>query len=99
MKTLALWAIRGYQLVLSPLLPASCRFYPSCSEYAYQAVERYGLLRGSVKAGWRLLRCNPWNDGGFDPVDPADRERHEARIAALEAHERRAAGRGRLTGS
>ncbi|MCC6628023.1 MAG: membrane protein insertion efficiency factor YidD [Chloroflexi bacterium] len=97
MRALALWVIRGYQAVLSPLLPPACRYYPSCSEYAYQAIERHGVLRGGLKAGWRLLRCNPWSDGGFDPVDAADRERHEARIAALEAHEQRAAARTHVT--
>lgn len=85
MKHLALWAIRGYQLMISPLLGPSCRFYPSCSRYAYQAIDRHGLIRGGLKAGWRLLRCNPWNPGGYDPVDPADRERHEREVAALDA--------------
>jgi hypothetical protein len=88
MKQVALWAIRGYQRGLSPLLPPSCRYYPSCSEYAYQAISRYGLIKGGAKATWRLLRCNPWTAGGFDPVDAADREayeraraEHDARIA------------------
>jgi putative membrane protein insertion efficiency factor len=85
MKHLALWAIRGYQIAISPLLPSSCRFYPTCSRYAYTAIERHGLLVGGRKAVWRVLRCNPWNAGGFDPVDPADRERHEREVAALEA--------------
>lgn len=84
MKHLALWAIRGYQMFISPLLPPSCRYYPTCSHYAYQAIARYGLLRGGAKAAWRILRCNPWSPGGFDPVDPADRERHERAIAALD---------------
>jgi len=61
--------IRAYQLLLSPLLGPRCRYYPSCSEYAAQAVQRYGILRGLVLAGWRLLRCNPWSHGGFDPVE------------------------------
>jgi putative membrane protein insertion efficiency factor len=85
MKYLALWAIRGYKIAISPLLPSSCRFYPTCSEYAYQAIDRYGLLVGGAKAGWRILRCNPWTDGGYDPVDPEDRERHERAVAAIEA--------------
>jgi uncharacterized protein len=85
MKHLALWAIRGYKIVISPLLPSSCRFYPTCSEYAYQAIDRHGLLVGGAKAGWRILRCNPWNDGGYDPVDPEDRVRHEREVAAIEA--------------
>jgi uncharacterized protein len=61
--------IRLYQWFLSPLLGQRCRYYPSCSEYAVQAVQRFGILRGAVLAGWRLLRCNPWSRGGFDPVD------------------------------
>lgn len=60
---------RGYQRFVSPLLPARCRFWPSCSEYAVQAVERHGILRGTVLAGWRVLRCNPWSLGGVDPVE------------------------------
>ena len=86
MKEIALWAIRGYQRVISPLLPPSCRFYPSCSEYGYQAISRYGLWRGGLKTAWRILRCNPWSDGGYDPVDPADRERHERALAEHDAH-------------
>ena len=85
MKQVALWLIRGYQVAISPLLPPSCRFYPSCSQYAYEAIGRYGLLKGGAKAAWRILRCNPWNDGGYDPVDPADRDRHEQAVAAREA--------------
>ena len=61
--------IRAYQLLLSPLVGQRCKYYPSCSEYAAQAIQRYGILRGLVLAGWRLLRCNPWSRGGFDPVE------------------------------
>jgi uncharacterized protein len=61
--------LRVYQRLISPALGARCRYYPSCSEYAAQAIERFGILRGLVLAGWRLLRCNPWSHGGFDPVD------------------------------
>jgi putative membrane protein insertion efficiency factor len=61
--------IRVYQLLLSPMLGERCRYYPSCSEYAVQAITQYGILRGLVLAGWRLLRCNPWSRGGFDPVE------------------------------
>ncbi len=57
-----------YRLTLGALFPASCKYHPSCSEYAMQAVRRHGILRGSALAGWRLLRCNPWSRGGFDPV-------------------------------
>lgn len=61
--------IRAYQTVISPALPRRCKYYPSCSEYAVQAIRRYGILRGLVLAVWRLLRCNPLSHGGFDPVD------------------------------
>ena len=61
--------IRAYQKLLSPAIGRHCRYYPSCSEYAAQAIGRYGILRGLVLAGWRLLRCNPWSHGGFDPVE------------------------------
>jgi len=60
--------IRGYQLLLSPLLPPACRFYPSCSQYAMDAVRRHGALRGMWLACGRLLRCHPWCRGGYDPV-------------------------------
>ena len=61
--------LRAYQRVVSPLFASRCRYYPSCSEYAAQAIERYGILRGLVLGGWRLLRCNPFSHGGYDPVD------------------------------
>jgi putative membrane protein insertion efficiency factor len=63
-----LWVIRAYQRVISPGLPRSCRFYPSCSQYAYEAVAKHGPVRGLLLAGGRLVRCNPWNAGGIDPV-------------------------------
>jgi uncharacterized protein len=61
--------IRFYQRAISPGLPARCKYHPSCSEYAVQAVRRFGILRGVVLAGWRLLRCNPWSHGGVDFVE------------------------------
>jgi putative membrane protein insertion efficiency factor len=61
--------IRAYQTLISPLLGAHCKYYPSCSAYAVQAIRRFGILRGLVLAGWRLLRCNPLSRGGFDPVE------------------------------
>jgi putative membrane protein insertion efficiency factor len=60
--------IRGYQVTLSPLLPPACRFYPSCSHYALEAVNRHGALKGSWLAARRLARCHPFNAGGYDPV-------------------------------
>jgi putative membrane protein insertion efficiency factor len=61
--------IRWYQRFLSPALPKRCRYHPSCSEYAAQAVRTYGVPKGLVLATWRLLRCNPWSHGGLDPVE------------------------------
>jgi putative membrane protein insertion efficiency factor len=61
--------IRAYQRLISPFIGQHCKYYPSCSEYAVQAVQRFGILRGLVLAGWRLLRCNPWSSGGYDPVE------------------------------
>jgi putative membrane protein insertion efficiency factor len=62
--------VRGYRLVLSPWLGGSCRFEPTCSVYALQALERHGALEGSYLAAKRVLRCNPWCAGGCDPVPP-----------------------------
>jgi putative membrane protein insertion efficiency factor len=61
--------IRLYQRLISPSIAPRCKYEPSCSRYAVQAIERYGILRGSVLAAWRLLRCNPWSHGGYDPVE------------------------------
>lgn len=61
--------IRLYQVTISPALGPRCKYEPSCSRYAVQAIQRYGVLRGLVLAGWRLLRCNPWSHGGHDPVE------------------------------
>jgi uncharacterized protein len=60
--------IRLYRRLISPALPRRCKYHPTCSAYATQAIERYGILRGSVLAVWRLLRCNPFSHGGYDPV-------------------------------
>lgn len=68
MKTLALGAIRLYQLTLSRVLPDSCRFTPSCSQYGYEAIARYGLIRGGWLTLQRLARCHPFSPGGYDPV-------------------------------
>jgi uncharacterized protein len=67
-KTALLYLLRGYKWALSPLFPPSCRYVPTCSEYAMEAVDRYGVVRGSWKAAWRLLRCHPFVKGGYDPV-------------------------------
>ena len=68
-RLVVLALIRLYQKTISPGLPeGTCRFYPSCSHYGYQAIYKYGALKGSIMAAWRVLRCNPFNDGGYDPV-------------------------------
>jgi putative membrane protein insertion efficiency factor len=69
MSRLFLAPIRLYQRFISPLIAPRCRYYPSCSTYAVDAVRGYGVLRGFVLAGWRLLRCNPLSRGGIDPVE------------------------------
>ena len=61
--------VRVYQRLISPVLPARCKYHPTCSQYAVHAVRRYGVLRGLVLAAWRLLRCNPWSHGGVDFVE------------------------------
>ena len=69
MRALLLAPIRFYQRFVSPAFPARCKYHPSCSEYAVQAIRTYGVLKGLVLAAWRLLRCNPWSHGGLDPVE------------------------------
>ena len=66
---LATGPVRLYQVVISPAIPARCKYEPSCSSYAVSALRSYGIVRGSILAGWRLLRCNPWSHGGYDPVE------------------------------
>lgn len=68
-RWIAVLPIRIYQVAISPMLGDRCRYYPSCSAYAAQAIRDYGILRGLILAGWRLLRCNPWSPGGVDPVE------------------------------
>lgn len=68
MKRLGLGVIRLYQLTLGRILPPSCRFEPSCSQYGYEAINKYGLLRGGRLTIKRIARCHPWNPGGYDPV-------------------------------
>lgn len=65
---LALWLIGLYRRVISPVLPPACRFTPTCSEYGYEAIARYGILAGGRLAVWRVLRCNPFGGSGYDPV-------------------------------
>ena len=80
-KTLVLALLRGYKWLISPLFPPACRYVPTCSEYAMEAVERLGVTRGSLFAGWRLLRCHPFARGGYDPV--IDKNRQQRRGGAV----------------
>lgn len=69
MQTLFLGVIRLYQVTLSRLMPAdTCRFYPTCSRYGFEAIRKYGAIKGSAMAAWRVVRCNPFTPGGYDPV-------------------------------
>jgi putative membrane protein insertion efficiency factor len=68
MRSLLIWLVRAYRFLVSPILPPACRFTPTCSEYAIEAISRYGALRGSYLAARRLLRCHPLCPGGYDPV-------------------------------
>ncbi len=68
MKKIAIILIKGYRLFISPLKPPTCRFVPTCSEYALQAIEKHGTIRGGIMAIRRILRCHPFHPGGYDPV-------------------------------
>jgi uncharacterized protein len=68
-RAVAIAPIRLYQRLVSPALGRRCKYYPSCSEYAVQAIRTFGILRGLILAAWRLLRCNPFSHGGLDPVE------------------------------
>ena len=68
LRAIAIAPLRFYQRAISPALPQRCRYHPSCSHYAIDAIRAYGILRGSALAAWRLLRCNPFSAGGLDPV-------------------------------
>ena len=68
MKRILIAIVRGYKKYISPLLPPSCRFTPTCSEYAMEALQKHGAWKGSLLAIWRVLRCNPFCKGGYDPV-------------------------------
>lgn len=68
MKRLMLAMIRFYRKAISPLTPASCKYIPTCSQYGLEAIERFGALKGGLLTLWRILRCNPWSRGGYDPV-------------------------------
>ncbi|MEE4312013.1 MAG: membrane protein insertion efficiency factor YidD [candidate division KSB1 bacterium] len=69
MKSVFIFIIRVYQKIISPMFPPTCRFYPSCSNYAIQAYKKYGVIKGTYLSLWRILRCNPFNAGGYDPLN------------------------------
>jgi len=69
LRRIAIFLVRCYQRALSPLIPPCCRFEPTCSNYAIEAFRKKGLVRGLLLTVWRILRCNPWSKGGYDPVD------------------------------
>lgn len=79
MRSLILGMIKLYQLVLSPLLGANCRFHPTCSNYAIQAIDRFGVVKGGYLSLRRLIKCHPFHEGGFDPVP--DTNKDQQRIA------------------
>lgn len=87
MKRSLIFAIKGYRQVISPLFPPTCRFEPTCSRYAIEAIERFGAVKGSALAAQRIVRCNPFVPGGYDPVpeksDPKSMERAELDQANL----------------
>lgn len=68
MKKVMIFLIRGYQKWISPLFPPTCRFYPTCSSYFIQALEKYGAVKGTYLGIRRILRCHPWHKGGYDPL-------------------------------
>jgi putative membrane protein insertion efficiency factor len=84
-RTIAIAPIRFYQRVISPAVPRRCKYHPTCSAYAVQAISTYGILRGAVLATWRLLRCNPFSHGGYDPVSAQTLFRRPPRAPRLPA--------------
>ncbi len=78
MRAAVVALLHAYKWALSPLLPPACRYVPSCSEYAMEAVECYGVVRGGAMAVWRILRCHPFVKGGFDPVCHLEEARNKA---------------------
>jgi uncharacterized protein len=91
MRVLLLAPIRLYQRWVSPLLPRRCKYLPTCSDYAVQAIRGYGPWRGLVLASWRLLRCNPWSHGGYDPVSAQRLFKRPAKSARAASPPRRTA--------
>ena len=77
MRYVLKYLIRGYQLAISPFLGPRCRFYPSCSHYAIEAIEMHGAARGACLTAKRISRCHPWHEGGFDPVPACLNHSHD----------------------
>ena len=83
-KALAIGTLRAYQWVLRPILPMGCRYLPTCSDYAIEAVQRHGVVRGTALAAWRLARCHPWGGSGLDPVPERFRLLHRGGAPACD---------------
>ena len=79
MRSILTAAIRVYRYLISPMLGPTCRFYPSCSCYAEEALQQHGVVRGTYLTARRLMRCHPWNEGGYDPVPQADNTTHKTK--------------------
>ena len=86
MKAAILAMLNGYKRFVSPALPQACRYLPTCSEYAMEAVERHGAVRGTALALWRVARCNPFGGSGLDPVPPSRHEQDRSQAGANPAH-------------
>jgi putative membrane protein insertion efficiency factor len=78
-KKTFIFLVKGYQFLISPLLGNNCRFYPSCSQYMIQAIERFGIIKGVYLGGKRLSKCHPWHEGGMDPIPPCHCEKDNAK--------------------
>ncbi|MEC4804307.1 MAG: membrane protein insertion efficiency factor YidD [Jaaginema sp. PMC 1079.18] len=93
MKILLIGLIKGYKQFISPLLPPACRFYPTCSEFAIEAIARHGTLQGSRLAVQRICRCHPFHPGGYDPVPPVLAEREEGFQLSVNSHQSSVTGK------
>ena len=100
MILVVLWLLRTYKRWISTALPPSCRYVPTCSEYAAEAIERYGAFRGGLMAAWRLLRCHPFVKGGYDPVvKPAHPTKHDGWAVRIHGPAKPALGNMRTANS